>query len=303
MADRTPMDPNTRDTENPTRMPPWLRRTLPVHGRKAEVERLLDAGQLHTVCKEASCPNRGECFGRGTATFLIMGSMCTRDCAFCGVSAGRPQPLDPHEPRRIAEAALEMRLQHVVVTSVTRDDLPDGGAAHFAATVQEIRSTVPGATIEVLAPDFAGSAASLATVLSSLPDVLNHNVETVPRLYGTIRPQADYRRSLSVLRAAADTGSVPNVKSGLMVGFGETEDEVNAVLHDLCSAGVSMVTIGQYLRPSAVQTAVVEFVHPDRFERYREAGVRMGLRDVFAGPFVRSSYRAGEVLRTVTGAS
>lgn len=278
------------------RKPDWLKRPLPSGGRKDAVERLLHGRSLHTVCVEAKCPNRGECFTAGTATFLILGDICTRGCAFCGITKGVPQPLDREEPLRVAAAIREMAVAHAVITSVTRDDLADGGAGVFAAVVAAVRSTSPNVTIELLTPDFAGDRTSLEMVLASGPDVFNHNIETVPRLYHRIRPQAKYERSLGVLRAAAESKRAGAVKSGLMVGLGETPDEVVAVLRDLYDSGCTMVTIGQYLQPSAHQTAVESFIEPAQFKAYEQAGLDLGLKQVFSGPFVRSSYHAGELL-------
>ncbi|MCZ7662130.1 MAG: lipoyl synthase [Thermoleophilia bacterium] len=281
--------------EGPGPKPAWLKKPLPKAAAMREMETLLRARRLHTVCESARCPNKGECFERGTATFLIMGGSCTRDCPFCSVESGRPGPLDPDEPEQVAAAAATMGLRHVVVTSVTRDDLPDGGAGHFVATMQALRERLPHATVEVLVPDFLGSRHSLDLVLNEAPEVFNHNVETVPRLYLRVRPQADYGRSLDVLRYAAECGGSV-VKTGLMVGLGETAEEVRRLLTDAVDAGVALVTIGQYLRPSREHLPVIEYVHPARFEEYREYGEKCGLQ-VEAAPFVRSSYRAEEGFR------
>jgi lipoyl synthase len=288
-----PLDPAPpSDRPGPGRKPEWLKKRLPDAASLRGMEALLRQRGLHTVCESALCPNLGECFGRGTATFLIMGDVCTRDCGFCGVSSSVPGPLDPEEPQKVAEAVARLDLQHVVVTSVTRDDLPDGGAAHYVATIRAIRTALPQATVEVLVPDFGGKVDEVARVLAETPDVFNHNLETVPRLYPVVRPQASYVRSLAVLRQAAVEGSGV-VKTGLMVGLGETPDEVKAVLGDARAAGVQVVTIGQYLRPSSCHLAVAEYVHPETFETYREWGEGLGLQ-VHAAPFVRSSFHAGE---------
>jgi lipoyl synthase len=280
--------------------PAWLKKRLPRAAPVRSMEELLRGHGLHTVCEDARCPNKGECFERGTATFLIMGGCCTRDCRFCAVPGGRPDALDPGEPGRLAAAASRLALRHVVVTSVTRDDLPDGGAGHFAATIRALRGVLPaGGTVEVLVPDFQGEAAALDTVLAECPDVFNHNVETVPRLYPDVRPQADYGRSLSVLRHAAGAGGSV-VKSGAMVGLGEGGDEVLALLADLKGAGVRVVTLGQYLRPSRDHLPVVEYVAPEVFAEWRAAGEAMGLV-MEAAPFVRSSYRADDSLRRACG--
>jgi lipoic acid synthetase len=251
---------------------------------------------LHTVCEEARCPNRGECFARGTATFLLLGDVCTRACGFCDIANGRPLPVDPFEPWRVHEAAAAMRLGFIVLTSVDRDDLADGGAAHFAATIRAVRSIEPRPGVEVLTPDFRGSLDSLRTVLEAEPDVFNHNVETVERLYTRVRRGARLARSLGLLAAAKRFSPGITVKSGLMLGLGETEGEVRELLERLRAAGVDIVTIGQYLRPSAGNLPVVEYVAPEAFDRHGEFGRSLGFRHVFSGPFVRSSYRAEEAL-------
>ncbi len=271
--------------------PSWLVQRV-ASGGFERVSGLLGGLGLHTVCQSASCPNIGECFGHGTATFLILGGVCTRRCRFCAVPKGEPAALDSGEPAKVAQAAAALGLRHVVVTSVTRDDLPDGGAGHFAATIVAVRAASPGTTVEVLTPDFAGDAHSLDIVLSACPEIFNHNVETVPRLYPTVRPGADYRRSLAVLAAAAREPLL--VKSGLMVGLGESEKEIIAVLGDLAAAGVRAVTVGQYLRPSPAHLPVVEYIHPDQFRRYEQAARSLGFSRVAAGPLVRSSYHAAD---------
>jgi lipoyl synthase len=280
--------------------PAWLRVRLPAPAPFRATAGLLDELELHTVCDEARCPNRGECFASGTATFLILGDTCTRGCGFCAIgrAPSRPAAPDGDEPRRVAAAATRLGLRHVVVTSVTRDDLADGGAAHFAATIVALREALPAATIEVLVPDFGGRAAALRTVLAAGPDVLAHNLETVSRLYGEVRSGASYRRSLELLRRAARTGdTAPRptlVKTGLMLGLGETPGEVADVLADCAAAGADLVTVGQYLSPAGC-LPVARYVPPDEFEALVPLGARLGLR-VVAGPFVRSSYRAGEAL-------
>ena len=276
----------------PGRKPGWLKKPLPESGSLRKMEALLRERRLHTVCESARCPNLGECFGRGTATFLIMGDVCTRNCAFCGVNTGCPTALDALEPQHVAEAVARLGLCHVVVTSVTRDDLVDGGAGHYVATMRAIRALAPAATLEVLVPDFAGRIGNLDLVLSEAPEVFNHNVENVPRLYGKVRPQAAYERSLAVLRRAARRGS-SLVKTGWMVGLGETEQEVRDLLASVAAAEVDVVTIGQYLRPSGQHLGVTEYVRPAVFDRYREWGEALGLQ-VHAAPFVRSSFQAGE---------
>ncbi|MDR2727899.1 MAG: lipoyl synthase [Chitinispirillales bacterium] len=279
---------------NPVRLPSWLKRAGAYTGRGGEISGLIHAGNLNTVCAEAKCPNRGECFSRGSAAFLILGSVCTRNCAFCGVQTGTPLDVDPDEGRRLAEAALAMRLKHIVITSVTRDDLTDGGAEAFSGVLKQLRAKIPNATLEVLIPDFKGSAKALLTVLDSKPDVLNHNLETVPRLYPAIRPQAEYFRSLELLKRAAADGRV-KVKSGIMAGLGETVNEVRALLTDLKKTGCSIITIGQYLRPSRNQVPVTEFITPQQFCDYEKLCLDMGFEQAFCGPYVRSSYRAGEL--------
>jgi lipoyl synthase len=282
-------------------LPAWLKRPVIVGGKKSGVEAAIGQGRLHTVCAEAKCPNRGECFSSGTATFLILGDVCTRTCGFCAIGKGTPLSVDKEEPGRVARAVGAMRLRHAVITSVTRDDLPDGGAGHFAETVALVHERNPGVTVEVLVPDFSGDPALLETVLESRPDVLNHNVETVPRLYRTVRPRAVYERSIALLRAAAAGRNPAGVKSGLMVGLGEFPDEVLAVLRDLHEAGCSIVTIGQYLQPGPGQLPVEAFIEPAQFEAYAKAGREIGLKQIFAGPFVRSSYHAAELYNGATG--
>jgi len=271
-------------------MPPWMKRPIPPAGKKAHIESWLADNQLHTVCESAKCPNKGECFGKGTATFLILGNSCTRNCRFCSVPHGTPAGPDPDEPSRVARAVEKMLLDYVVITSVTRDDLDDGGAGLFARTVTACKEIRPGIRVEVLTPDFMGNTRALDTVFAARPDVFNHNIETVPRLYGAIRPQANYDRSLSVLSYARDAGM--KTKSGLMVGLGETVDEVKTVLQECAENGVRFVTIGQYLRPGSAQTGVVEFITPELFDEYRLFGEAQGIETVVSGPFVRSSYRA-----------
>lgn len=277
---------------------PWLVAPAPTGEMVAWLEALFRQERLHTVCEEALCPNIGECWGGGTATFMLLGDTCTRHCRFCAVASGRPTSLDPLEPYRVAEAAARLGLRHVVVTSVARDDLPDGGAAQFAATIRAIRRRLPGATVEVLIPDFGGSVRALETVVAARPDVLAHNVETVPRLYPTIQPRKDYRRALGVLAYAHWAGL--QTKSGLILGMGETRGEVVAVLEDLRRVGCDVITLGQYLQPTDRHLEVAEYIHPVEFEWYREVALALGFREVAAGPLVRSSYRAGELLEIVS---
>lgn len=281
-----------RGADGPGRKPEWLKKALPGPAPLRKMEALLRDRSLHTVCESALCPNLGECFARGTATFLIMGDVCTRDCGFCGVTSGCPAGLDADEPQNVADAVARLELRHVVVTSVTRDDLADGGAGHYVAIVRAIRSRTPDVTVEVLVPDFAGRMEHLDLVLGEAPEVFNHNVETVPRLYALVRPQAVYERSLALLHRAAGRGR-SLVKTGWMVGLGEREDEVRALLEEVAARGVDMVTIGQYLRPSGRHLPVTEYVRPAVFAMYREWGEALGLQ-VHAAPFVRSSFQAGE---------
>lgn len=277
-------------TDDTLRKPPWLKKRLPRSEALSNVTRLLRGHGLHTVCEGAACPNRGECFERGTATFLILGDHCTRDCRFCAVPPGRSGPPDPAEPDQVARAAVLLGLRHVVITSVTRDDLADGGASHFVKCIHAVRRELPGASIEVLVPDFQGEAAAVNAVLDAGPEVFNHNVETISEFYARVRPQAVYPRSLQVLRQAAGRRGIV-VKSGFMVGLGETGAQVEGLLQDLQEAGVRMVTIGQYLRPSKEHLEVVEYVAPETFAVYARQGEALGLV-VEAGPFVRSSYLA-----------
>ncbi len=276
------------------RKPPWLKVKAMGGTKFAEVSAQLNELGLDTICREANCPNRGECFSRGTATFLIMGPRCTRNCRFCDVKPGRPQPLDPDEPGNLAEASRRMNLKYVVVTSVTRDDLPDGGAGHFAATIFALRRAVPKCRVEVLTPDFKDRPEALGIVMAAKPDVFNHNIETVPSLYPTVRPGADYRRSLELLRRARVEYS-GLTKSGLMLGVGEQPDELRAVFDDLAENGASILTMGQYLAPSKDHLPVIRYVSPDEFSSLAEVARTAGIKTVFSGPLVRSSYMADKV--------
>jgi len=276
--------------------PEWLTLPVPDEEELMRMKRLLDAGHLHTVCESAECPNMGECFGNRTCTFMILGDICTRNCRFCAVSHGRPAAVDENEPQAVALTARQLGLKHVVVTSVTRDDLPDGGAGHFAATIRALRREVPEATVEVLIPDFRGEAEALYKVIEAGPDVINHNVETVPRLYPSVRPQAVYFRSLDLLRRVGAAGGSILTKSGLMLGLGETSEEVVQVMADLREAGCQVVTMGQYLCPSPRHLPVVEYITPDTFKSLEETGYEMGFAAVHAGPLVRSSYLAGQTM-------
>jgi len=281
------------------RLPEWLRKNTThfqaVHALKSELRRL----NLHTVCESARCPNMHECFQRGAATFMILGNLCTRGCGFCSVPKGSPEKreftLDPEEPVNVARMAASLKLRYVVITSVNRDDLPDGGSHHFAETVREVRRAVPAARIEVLTPDFCGDLDAIARVLDAQPDVFNHNMETVARLYRRVRPQADYQQSLDVLRFAKGCRPEAVTKSGLMVGLGETPAEVEQLLRDLRASDVDVATIGQYLQPTRRNMRVAEYIQPAQFDAYQAYGLSVGFKMVFSGPLVRSSYMADQV--------
>jgi len=282
------------------RKPHWLQKKANMK-EQAEMRRLLGELELNTVCQQALCPNIAECFSCGQATFLILGKDCTRQCSFCNVEKGGiPQPPDADEPRRVAEAVLRLKLSHVVITSPTRDDLPDGGAGHYAATVRAVRLASPRTAVELLAPDFQGDRLALATVLAVAPDILAHNVETVPRLYG-VRSGADYARSLELLRRVTEGWPDIPLKSGIMLGLGETLEEVRAVLGDLHSVGCSYLSIGQYLAPSRRHQPVVEFVRPELFDALRQYALALGFSHVESGPYVRSSYHAADYTKNETG--
>ena len=276
------------------RIPEWLTIKLPKRQGIEEVEGLIRGAGLVTVCEEARCPNLGECWSKKTATFMILGDTCTRSCRFCAVKTGKGGPLDPDEPRKVAESARALGLKHVVVTSVNRDELPDGGSRHFAETIGWLRALLPDSIIEVLTPDFLGNKANVQTVMDAKPHVFNHNIETVPRLYRQVRPQARYARSLQLLQYVKAESPEIYTKSGLMVGLGETKDEVVALLEDLKAHDVDAVTIGQYLKPGKKYLDVVEYVHPDQFAEYQRIGEAMGFLFVASGPFIRSSYNAKE---------
>ena len=287
------MDSLVQLTPAGPRLPEWLRKP----GKHPDSVHHLKSGlrglNLHTVCESARCPNMHECFHRGTATFMILGNLCTRGCGFCSVPKSRhPGALDPEEPANVACMAGTMRLQHVVITSVNRDDLADGGSAHFASTVRELRAALPEARIEVLTPDFRGDLAAVARVLDAGPHIFNHNMETVPRLYRRVRPQADYHQSLEVLTFGKGHRANALTKSGAMLGLGETIEEVHQLLRDLRAANVDVVTLGQYLQPARRNLPVAEFVPPAQFDAYREFGHSLGFKMVFSGPLIRSSYMA-----------
>ncbi len=277
-----------------SRLPAWAAKKRGILREARPLRRVLRELALTTVCEEARCPNIGECFARPTATFMIGGDRCTRRCGFCAVETARPRPLDPDEPARIGEAARRMGLTHVVITAVARDDLADGGAEHFAATIRAVRAAAPAARVEVLTPDFKGQEGPLRIVLDAAPDVFNHNLETVARLSPAVRPQAAYRRSLHVLAEAKRLRPDGDTKSGLMVGLGETAEEMQQAMHDLRAAACDLLTIGQYLQPTRAHLPVVEYVAPETFAAYAAVGRALGFRHVAAGPFVRSSYHAEE---------
>jgi lipoic acid synthetase len=277
--------------------PPWLKKRLPPMQDLVKIKSILEETALHTVCEEARCPNLGDCFSDGTATILILGKICTRNCGFCAVQHGLPAALDEAEPERVAQAVKRMGLQYIVITSVTRDDLDDGGASHFAKTIQAIRSLDQTIKVEVLVPDFRGESSSLATVLDEGPDVLNHNIETVPRLYPRVRPQADYIRSLDLLKRSKKEYPRIITKSGFMLGLGEEKEEVLELMEDLKRVGCSLLTIGQYLQPRPDRLPVLRYVTPEEFEEYRRIGEEMVFRSVSSGPFVRSSFHASRMFK------
>ena len=275
--------------------PPWLRKKIPSGGHKPEILETIKEGALHTVCAEAKCPNQMECFSKGTATFLLLGPNCTRNCRFCAVGKHPVHPPDPEEPLRVARAVARMGVAFCVLTMVTRDDLPDGGADHIARSIDTIRQECPGVGIEVLISDLAGDRTALRTVLEAGPEVLNHNIETVPRLYPAVRPQADYKRSIDLLAASNALAPEMITKSGIMLGLGETRDEVLQVMDDLIGAGCRLLTLGQYLAPSDKHHPVIRYVTPEEFEDYQIAAEERGFSGVASSPFVRSSYRAGSL--------
>jgi lipoic acid synthetase len=274
------------------RRPEWLRVRAPWGPEFQRVHALMRAEGLHTVCEEARCPNIGECWGAGTATFLILGDVCTRSCGFCAIKTGRPLFLDTHEPERVARSIQRMGVMHAVITSVNRDELPDGGAAIFARCITRTRELSPGCSVEVLIPDFRGDRGALAVVMAARPEILNHNLETVPRLYRTVRPQALYHRSLDILAWAKELDASALTKTGIMVGLGEERAEVEALIRDVAARGVDILTIGQYLRPSESHLPIARYVAPAEFGELRDFGLAAGIRWVEAGPLVRSSYHA-----------
>lgn len=279
-----------------SKKPEWLKKKVNF-AAVAEMEKILRSLSLHTVCEGANCPNRGECFKNKTATFMILGENCTRNCRFCAVSKGTPTPLDPNEPENVAIAAKKLGLRHTVVTSVTRDDLPDGGAAHFAKTIRELKKLIPDSTVEVLIPDFQGNLDALRTVIAARPEIINHNVETVPSLYKTVRPMAIYERSLELLERVKRQGNGIHSKTGIMVGLGETQDEVLCVMDDLVNIGCDILTIGQYLSPSKQHLEIAEYITPAQFDEYKRLGLEKGFKYIASGPLVRSSYNAIEGMK------
>ena len=277
--------------------PDWLKVKLPTGDNYSDVKTLMRKQKLHTVCEEAKCPNIAECWNHRTATFMILGDTCTRSCGFCNVKLGIPNKLDLDEPKRVGESVEELNLRHVVITSVNRDELEDGGASIFTETIRLIRASMPETTIEILIPDFKGSEDSFEIIMQNPPDILNHNLETVPRLYSVVRPQAKYQRSLDLINWFKQKGL--KTKSGIMVGIGETTDEIILLLQDLVSAGCDILTIGQYLQPTKVHLPVDRFVTPDEFNFYKVEGLKMGFKIVESSPLVRSSYHADEHARSL----
>lgn len=281
------------------RKPDWLRVKIQGSATSQNVAAMVEDLSLHTVCVEANCPNRMECYNRKTATFMILGRHCTRNCTFCNVNHAVPTPVDPEEPAKVAEAVVKLGLRHTVITSVTRDDLPDGGAAHFAAVVRAIREKAPGVAVELLIPDLQGSDEALKTVMASHPDVLNHNVETVPELYAAVRPQADFRQSVALLQRCKALDPSVKTKSGIMLGLGETREQILFVLKALREAQVDLLTIGQYLQPSEAHYPVQDYVTPEAFEELKQLALSLGFEGVASSPLVRSSYHADELAEGV----
>ncbi len=292
----------TSTVQKPVRKPRWLKQRLEAGPGYETIRSMIKDKGLHTVCQEARCPNLWHCFSKKTATFLIMGNRCTRSCRFCAVDHGPTKPPDRDEPARVAETVAAMGLQYVVITSVTRDDLPDGGASCFAETIEAIKTTVPNVKVEVLIPDFQGDVDALATVLNTGPTVLNHNIETAPRLYHVVRPGADYRRSLNIMKATGSSASEIPVKSGIMLGLGETSQELLKIMEDLLAAGCSILTLGQYLQPTGRHLPVERFIPPEEFDDWRSRALALGFSAVASGPFVRSSYDAADLYGTAISA-
>lgn len=288
------------DPNHPRRRPPWIKVRAPYGETFDQLQGLMRKKELHTVCEEAQCPNIGDCWGRGTATFLMMGDTCTRSCGFCDIKTGRPSPLDWAEPNRIAEAVRAMNLKHVVITSVNRDERADGGAPIFAMVIRRIRKVQPGCSIEVLIPDFKASEAALKIVMDAQPEILNHNVETVPRLFKKVQPQDHYEWAMTTLENAKKLDPLVLTKSGIMVGLGETFDEVVEVMRDLADRSVDILTVGQYLQPSKKHLPIDRFYLPEEFDRIKELGLELGFKWVESGPLVRSSYHAEQQVRELS---
>lgn len=283
------------------RLPPWFKKRLADPKSLNSTENLVHGLGLHTICENALCPNLGDCFSQKTATFLILGNICTRNCTFCAVEKGVPHPIDEKEPQHLVEAVEKLGLRHVVITSVTRDDMPDGGAAHFAKIITMLKEKDRERTVEVLIPDFRGSVNALKTVVDAQPDVINHNLETVPRLYPTVRPMADFQRSINILGHAKELDSHILTKSGIMVGLGETKDELVQTMAELRKVDCDLLTIGQYLQPSAEHHPIVRFIPPEEFADYERIGKEMGFCDVASAPLVRSSFQAAELYEKARG--
>ena len=284
----------------PIRRPPWIKVRAPIGETYKQVQSLMRLKELHTVCEEAMCPNLGECWGAGTATFLMLGDICTRSCGFCDVKRGKPLPLDWEEPDRVAQAVAKMKLKHAVITSVNRDERRDGGAPILAMVIRRIREVAPGCSVEVLIPDFKGSVQALRIVMDARPEILNHNVETVPRLFKQVQPQDNYNWAEATLRNAKKLDSEVLTKSGIMVGLGETMEEVKSTMDDICEWGVEILTIGQYLQPSRKHLPIARYYTPEEFQQLKEYGLSIGFRWVESGPLVRSSYRAAEQVRALS---
>lgn len=285
------------------KFPPWLKKRFYFSQQGKQTHRIIERLKLHTVCENAVCPNRAECFSSGVATFMILGDVCTRRCSFCAVKSGTPQAVDPTEPERISQAVAELGLKHVVITSVTRDDLEDSGASHFAEVIRRLKKACPQVTVEVLTPDFKGRDELIAIVVEAGPDIFNHNLETVQRLYDIVRPGADYNRSLKVLKQAKELAGDRKgywTKSGLMLGLGETSEEIYQAMKDLIEVNCQILTLGQYLQPSRTNIAVAEFISPERFKQLEMQAYSLGFRYVASGPFVRSSYQAEDIKKNLT---
>nr|MBK9653197.1 lipoyl synthase [Bacteroidota bacterium] len=284
------MDTTTINEQRKNKKPEWLRVKLPIGEEYRKVRTLVDENKLHTICESGNCPNMGECWGAGTATFMILGNVCTRSCGFCAVATGRPSAVDLKEPQRVAQSVKLMKVKHCVITSVDRDDLKDGGSIVWVETIRAVRDASPGTTMETLIPDFAGIWENLQRVIDERPEIISHNLETVRRLTKQVRVQAKYDRSLEALRRISEAGV--RTKSGVMLGLGETHEEILETMNDLVTNGVHILTLGQYLQPTPKHLAVAEFIHPDKFAQYKELGLQMGFKYVESGPLVRSSYHA-----------